>query len=115
MTDIKSTLRRVCQMLEQAGDHAAPPTDMAALTALATAAKAGEDIDAELAALAARLGISDRPARRAIPDLYNVGAGHMVADLYVCPAGICSRTWLNVPGKGHPPYCPLNGSAMRQE
>lgn len=88
---------------------------MAELNALVTAAKAGDDVEAKLTTLAAHLGISARPARRAIPDLFNVGTGHTVADLYVCPAAMCSRTWLNVPGKGNPPYCPVNEAPMRPE
>jgi hypothetical protein len=115
MTDTRSILRLACQILEQADARATAASDMAELNALVTAAKAGDDVEAELTTFAVRRGISARPARRAIPGLLNVGAGHTVADLYVCPAGMCSRTWLNVPGKGNPPYCPVNEAPMRPE
>jgi|SRR5215469_5714977 len=115
MTDTRSILRLACQILEQASERKIASADMTGLNELVTAAKAGDDVEAELTKLAARLGIATRAGRRAIPDLFNVTPGHTATDLYVCPAAICARTWLNVPGKGRPPYCPVNGAAMRPE
>lgn len=76
------------------------------------AAKSGADVGEERAALAARLGVPEPRPTRAVTGVLGLEGGHTVADLYVCPADLCPRTWLNVPGKGDPPLCAIAGTAL---
>lgn len=114
MADLRSELRLFCQQLEDLRAHAVSSADIAEVEALAAAAKMGDDIGGRRAVLAARLGV--RPRRtRSIVNLIGLGDGHATPDLYVCPGGLCSRTWLNVPGKSAPPYCAVTAAPLRPE
>jgi hypothetical protein len=114
VADIRSGLRLFCQQLEDLRARAGSPADNAEIEALAAAAREGQDIEERRAILAARLGIKYRRTRD-IAGLLGLGDGHTVPELYVCPGGLCSRTWLNVPGKGGPPLCALTAAPLRPE
>lgn len=114
VANIRSGLRVFCQQLEELRARAGSPADSAEIDALAAAAREGQDIEERRAILAARLGIKDRRTRD-IAGLLGLGDGHTVPELYVCPGGLCSRTWLNVPGKGSPPFCALAAAPLRPE
>ncbi|MFI6318859.1 hypothetical protein ACIBG8_15125 [Nonomuraea sp. NPDC050556] len=85
---------------------------MAALEALVAAAREGADVEADRAALADRLRVAEPPRSRTIAGVFGLDGGHSDPDLYVCPAGLCSRTWLNVPGKGDPPLCAITDAVL---
>ncbi|MFI6737051.1 hypothetical protein ACIBI9_29345 [Nonomuraea sp. NPDC050451] len=112
MSEPRSSIRRLCQQFAQLHAKAISAPDMATLEALATAARNGADVEADRAALAARLGVSEPPRNRTIAGVFGLSGGYSASDLYVCPADLCSRTWLNVPGKGPPPLCSLVGTTM---
>ncbi|MFD9409815.1 hypothetical protein ACFWBN_22760 [Streptomyces sp. NPDC059989] len=113
MADIEASIRLLCQQLDELRAKAAEPADLAEIEALTAAALAGTDLGERRQALARRLGLSRR-RRRVYTEVLGAGAGHSVPDVFVCPAGRCPRTWLNVPGKGDPPVCALDGVPMRR-
>lgn len=121
MADIEASIRLLCQQLDELRDKAVEPADRAELDALTAAALAGTDVGERRAALARRLGVHGR-RRRVYTEALGIGAGagagagagHSIPDVFVCPGGRCPRTWLNVPGKGDPPVCALDGVPMRR-
>ncbi|MFF3444620.1 hypothetical protein [Streptosporangium sp. NPDC002721] len=115
MPERRSSVRRLCQQFARLRASAVAAPDVAALEALVTAARDGADIEEGRAALAERLGVSDPPRGRTITGVFGLDGGHTEPDLYVCPAGLCSRTWLNVPGKGAPPRCAITDAVLVRE
>ncbi|MEU0030759.1 hypothetical protein [Streptomyces sp. NPDC006335] len=87
-------------------------SDRAALDALVASAASGADVDAGLTTLIESVGLPEPRRRRVITGVFGIDGGHTDADLYVCPAGLCSRTWLNVPGKDGPPRCAIAGTPL---
>ncbi|GAA0452245.1 hypothetical protein GCM10010361_15430 [Streptomyces olivaceiscleroticus] len=110
-------IRALCQQLDELQSKVVSEEDRAELEAIIAAALAGEnaavgagDIESRRSALAAHLGLRTR--RRRSVGLTGLGPGHTTPDIYICPSNKCSRTWLNVPGKGDPPLCGLTNQPL---
>jgi hypothetical protein len=82
------------------------------LTAIEEAIRRGEDVEESLYALYRLLGVSEPGSvRSSLPGLRGAGPGRATVDLYMCPAGRCSRFHVSGPGL-EPPWCTLYNALL---
>jgi hypothetical protein len=114
---MRGHIARLCENLVHLRRYAKAEGLSSAVNGLVDDARAGEDIGARLTDLLRRLGgPEDSQPFRKVPGVILPGlpAGHTAAEVYICPSGLCLRSWLRRPGEPIP-MCEIERFRLRRE